>query len=264
MVRLKNIELNQSLNCVKLLIKGNIPLCLIDFKQKDSVEILREIAFKADLFIAVENISSLEEAYLSAGNGAQFFILNDFSENLLNELTNNGFYFIPRVKNKEELQICEKLKLQCIITDNYSLLDKSSNIFNVYDNIKLSDSDNVLFKIIDLPRNETDYEKWINNEVKEMLGLNYSEVVISTDAEESDKSFAEIFASTQKCKLINGHSNYMILECNNIKSAASYFKWRNMFIDPEHSVVVDNKIIESPLDKKMNGFTIILREKEII
>lgn len=256
MVRLKNIELSKSLECVKSLINGNIPLCLIDMRQDNSMEILKEIAFKADLFIAVENINSLEEAYTAAGNGAQFFILNDFSEKLAQDLTNSGFYYIPRINTKNEIPAIKKLNIECVIMDN--------KVYSTTDENLPHDSKDIIFKIIDLPQNINDYEKWINSQVKMMLGLNYCEVIISNNIGESEKLFAETFASTQKCKIVNGNNNFLILECNNVKKAADYFKWRNIFIDPEKSILDNGRVIQSPLDTKLNGFTIILKEKEIL
>ncbi len=74
MVRLDNLLYSDSLQCINDLIKGNIPLCIIDIDMDSSLEILKNIAFNADLFIAVENIKTIEEAYNSIGSGAQFFI----------------------------------------------------------------------------------------------------------------------------------------------------------------------------------------------
>lgn len=249
MVRLKQIEVSKSLNCVKSLIKGNIPLCVVDINESNSMELLKEIAFKADLFIAVENVSTIEQAYLSAGNGAQFFILNSCSEDLMQELTSNGFFYIPRVKTPEDIEVCTKLNIECYI-DNNGIISSSTT--------------RNIFSIIDLPKNVSNYEKWINGEVKTMLGLNYTEIIVRDDLTESEKMFVETFASTQKCIVNTGDDNALVLECNNIDAAVSYFKWRDIFIDPDKSVVVNDRVIQSPLDKKLNGFTIILKEKDVI
>lgn len=262
MVRLKDIELNKSLDCVKSLIKGNIPLCVVDFKEVNSMDLLKEIAFKADLFIAVENISTLDNAFLAAGNGAQFFILENCNESLMKSLQSSGFYFIPKVHSSEDMDLCSSMNLECIICDNSDLYRKYPDIHLVQDDNSLGD--NTLFSIINIPNNNMDYEKWINNVVRNMIGFDYTEVLLSENATVEDVFFAETFAATHKCLLSEGFENTLVLECGRMDLALNYFKWRNIFIDPNESEVLNNKIVKGPLDKKLSGFNILLKEKETL
>ncbi len=266
MVRLNDISIDRSLDCVNSLKKGNIPLIVVDIKKRtDYKELLKEIAFKADLFIAAENVSSLEEAYSAAGNGAQFFILENSDLSLMKTLKEYGFYFIPRAKTADDIKICEELEMDCVICDDNNLI-KGSKLANVFDEQKSSLTTNskkdYLFTIVDLPDNEIDFEMWINREVKKMLGLNYTTVEVKSDASEDEKFFAEVFASTEKCKTIINLNNIITLECVDLVKAVNYFKWREIYIDPDKSEIANGKISKGPLDKKLCGFTIMLKEKE--
>lgn len=260
MVRLNNLAVEDSLNCVNALIKGNIPLCVVNFKEKNSIKLLNNIAFNADMFIAAENISTIEDAYNCVANGAQFFILEEFNYNLMNELKENGFFFIPKISTETEAEQCIDLGIEGVISPGDI---KSDKLFNVADE-NCSESQehcNPAFKIVNLTTCSTDYEGWINSVVKEMIGLNYVEVILGESADESEILFGNVFASTQKCKISPGAKNLLILECKNIDLALNYFKWRSIYIDPDLATVINKKIIEGPLDSKLGGFTIILREK---
>lgn len=260
MVRLNNLAVEDSLNCVNSLIKGNVPLCVIDFKENDSVKLLNNIAFNADLFIAVENISTIEDAYNCVANGAQFFLLEDFNIELINKLKENGFFFIPKITNKEEIKQCIELGIEGIISSKDITSDK---LFSVADEnyIESLEHKNPAFKIVNLNNSSTDYEMWVNSVVKDMIGLNYVEVIISSIANKNEVMFGNIFASTNKCKVSSGKYNKLILECTNMDLALSYFKWRNIYIDPGMATVIDKRIVEGPLDSHLGGYTIILREK---
>lgn len=264
MVRLKDISYENSLSCVKELIKGNIPLCVIDLNMNRSLEVLKNIAFNADLFIAVENVKTIEDAYSSVAYGAQFFILGDFNLELMRELTNSGFFFIPTVNNKNELDTVIDMGIECIISGNTDLTLDSKKISVVKDHGASIGSFNndTLFNIVNIDNSTRDYENWINSIVKEMIGLNYTEVIFSSDTKDPVKlNFGDLFASTNKCKIGSGKEDTLVLECKNIKLAINYLKWREIYIDPDRAVVLDGNVVEGPLDKKMGGFTILLKEK---
>lgn len=260
MIRLNNLAVEDSLDCVNALIKGNIPLCVIDFKEKDSIKLLNNIAFNADLFIAVENISTIEDAYNCVANGAQFFILDDFNPELMNKLKENGFFFIPKINNEAEIKHCIDIGIEGVISPKEV---KSDKLFNVADEnfVDSLDHRNPAFSIVNLKKSSTDYEMWVNSVVKKMIGLNYVEVIVSNNANEDEVMFGNIFASTNKCKVSSGEDNRLILECINIDLALSYFKWRNIYIDPGLATVIDKRVVEGPLDSQLGGYTIILREK---
>ncbi|MGL1891917.1 MAG: hypothetical protein OCD02_09840 [Spirochaetaceae bacterium] len=263
MIRLVDIPLNSVLECVQKLVSGNAPLCIIDIKKNKNWElILKEIAFKADLFIAAENVTSLEEAYTAAACGAQFFILESCDEKLIVELKNSGFYFIPKIDSPNDIKICEQSSLDCVICSDNDLLN-SSNLINVLDNPELTTINNIehLFSIIDLPPNIIDYELWVNSVVKKIVGLNYTEIYICKDANQEIIEFANIFASTNKCKICNSNKNTIILECNNFNRAISYFKWQNIYFNPNDVDIIDDRIVKATLDKELFGFSIILKER---
>lgn len=264
MVRLNNLEVDRSLKCVQSLIKGNIPLCVVDFIQKDSMELLKEIAFKADLFIAVENISTIEDAYKSVTNGAQFFILKDCNSKLMDELTSCGFYYIPTVNNISDLELCSEKGISSVINISKKLDINNFGMCEVVDH-KLQPNEfkkSTLFNIVNLPKSCKDYENWINSVVKQMIGLTYTEVTVKSDASKEEIEFSKIFSAVNKCKLSSGSKNSLILECRDIDLAINYFKWKSIYIDPNKAVVINNRVVMGPLDRKMFNFTTILKEKD--
>ncbi len=261
-VHLNNINLENALNCVKSLISGNLPLCIIDiFQFKNWEVILKEIAFKADLFIAVENIKTIEDAYSAAGYGAQFFILSNADKKLMEDLKNSGFYYIPKISTSKDLENCDFLQIECCICEDPELLRQSSIKLVSKDLSKFKYDEKYLFSIIDLPSEHIDYELWINGVIKDFLGLNYTTVIMSENILDLEKEFALMFSGTNKCKLLNGRDNLILLECKDFYRTVSYLKWRNIYINPNKTISHGGRIIESTIEKKFNGFTIVLRER---
>lgn len=263
-VRLTDISTKEVLKCVRSLKNGNIPLCLVDSDKSGWELLLREIAFKEDLFIAAENINSIEDAYLAAGNGAQFFILSDSNITLMKQLKQNGFFFIPRVSNEEDIKNCEQLELECILPKTKSLgertklynIEEASDCYNIEHNIK------TLFTIIDLDTQVEDYQDWINKVVKNYLGLNFTQVTINNRSPVETVQFGEIFAAVNKCKICNEDENTVLLECRHFTKTISYLKWKNLFINPNDVEIVEDEIVKGHLDLKIGDFKIIIKERK--
>ncbi len=262
MIRLNGLSTEKSLTCVKSLKKANIPLCIINIKNNSDWENqLREIAFKEDLFIAAEGVTNINEVYTAAGNGAQFYILENFDFEFMKELKNSGFFFIPRVSNRVEVELSEKLGLECVITQNSDIL-LNSRLYNVLDNPLLDKLEEPnIFAIINLDLECYDFELWANNIIKSFLKLDYTEITLKKDSGDNIKDFADMFASTNKCKIETGIENTLTLECSDFVRTVNYFKWKNIFIDPNNTEMKNGNIIKGILDRKLNGFTIILKEK---
>lgn len=264
MIRLNGLSTDESLACVQSLKSANMPLCVINIKNNsDWVNQLNEIAFKEDLFIAVEGVSNIKETYTAAANGAQFYILEDFNYKYMQELHNSGFFFIPKISNLEEVKLVEMLGLECVITKKPDLL-LNSKLYNVIDSHSLNDlklKDPDIFAIIDLKLNCSNYELWANDLIKNFLSLEYTEISIIKDSDFDLNDFAEMFASTNKCKMSTGDNNTLTLECSDFVRTVNYFKWKNIFIDPNNTEMENGNIIKGTLDRKLNGFTIVLKEK---
>lgn len=263
MIRINGLSTEDSLDCVKLLKKANLPLCIINIKNNlDWINQLKEIAFKEDLFIAVEGVKTIEDAYIAAANGAQFYILEEFNFEYMKQLKSTGFTFIPKVSNLKEIKLVEQLELECVISTEKSLLS-DSNLYNILDNpnlkdIKLNEPD--IFAIVDLDLSCSDYELWANSLIKTFLNLNYTEISYceTLDLEKSD--FVEMFSSTNKCKIIKNEKDTITLECSDLIRAVNYFKWKNIYIDPINTEMENGNILKGILDRKLNGFSIILKE----
>lgn len=253
MIRLNDIDPENSLKCVKELKKGNLPLCIVNVDNKNWEKILSEIAFNEDLFIAVENIDSVSEAYNATALGAQFFILKNCEFDLMKDLTENGFFYIPKVKSQEEYNICVDNNIECI----YPLTHIDSNFLPTIG----ESGNNLLFKIIDLPRDITDYELWINSYFHNFLELKFEIVEINIKSTEEEKNFAKIFAATNKCKIIEGERNILHLFCKDFTLTTNYLKWKEVYFDPSTAVVKNDKVVAGFLDTKMSGFTILLKER---
>lgn len=181
----------------------------------------------------------------------------------MKELKNLGFFFIPNISTPEELLLVTELKLECVITENTNLL-KHSSIVNVLNNSNIENlviKEPNIFTIINLPNNCKDYELWANDIIKKFLNLNYTIITVKKDLTEEHQEFVNMFESTNKCKVIQGNENTFTLECSDFIRTINYFKWKNIFIDPNNTESMNGKIIKGILDRKLNGFTIILKEK---
>lgn len=262
-IRLPELETEEALNCVRSLKRGDIPLCIVDSKSNGWINILKEIAFKEDLFIAVENIESLEEAYTAAGNGAQFFILQDSNEELMIELKESGFFYIPRVSTIKELQICEDLRIECVLPTSSKVLDNTTLycIEETKNKYKIKHKDNILFTIINLDKNISDYEIWTNDIVTNYLGFQFKEIIINKDSDDNLIKFGEIFSAINKCKIKYGIVNTIILECNDFNRTISYLKWKNLYINPNDVKIINNKIVQGHLDLMLNEYKIVVKER---
>jgi len=258
MVHLQDIPIDKSVSCVKSLKKGNIPLCVVDVSTNNGFDIIKEITSNEELFVAAQNINNISDAYRAIGVGAQFFLLEKFDTTFMSELTENGFFYIPRVNNNEELKICEDKNLECVILSDKTILNGSTMpyVSYGYDN-------NALFSIINLPSKEIDWERWINDEYKRFLNLSYTEVRLSKNASDEEKLFGDIFASTHKSKTIINNENSLLLECRDFIKTVNYFKWRGIYINPNSAEYIDDKIVSAPLDSRLNGFLIYLKERNI-
>lgn len=264
-IRISDISASKALKCVRSLKKSDIPLCIVNSKIEGWQDILKEISTKEDLFIAAENISNIEDAYIAAGNGAQFFILSDSDKVLMTQLNNLGFFFIPRVSNSDEINLCKELNIECIFpsieninknTDFYTITE-SKNINNIEHN------DNVLFTIIDLNDKVDDYEYWANNIVRSYLGLKFIEIEINRESSQKVITFGETFAAINKSKIIEGKENTVTLECKNFNRTISYLKWKNLFINPNEVTIVNNKLTKGHLDLKLGEYKIIIKERNL-
>lgn len=262
MVRLNDLKVEKALECVQSLKRGNIPLCIVDTKKEHWKDLLKEIAFKEDLFIAAENICSITDAYTAAGNGAQFFILENSDPSFMKELKESGFYFIPRILSLDDILKCQEMDLECIISDDNNLLINTSlyNIQECTNIINIGHHEKTIFSIIDLPKNCKDFELWINSIVKNYLGLNYTEVVINMNSSSDTINFGEIFASTNKCKTISGDENCIFLDCKDFTRAVNYLKWKKIYINPNNVEINNGDIIRAYLDRTLSDYSIILRE----
>lgn len=262
-VRLDNITPDKALEISRNLISGNVPLVTIDVSKKDNLKVLNKVAFSLDLFIAAEGVNSLESAYNAAGNGAQFFILDKPDAELITTLRQAGFFFLVKVKNEEELLEAQNNQVEAVVIKKTSLIDKCSLPYVLDDISDPSDKScsKSIFNIISLPKVDIDYELWINGVVSSYLGHTFTELEISSEASEDEKTFAKLFTSLNKMKLIEGKENRITLECNSLTQTINNLKWREYYIDPNKSEINNSKVISGPLDTKLNGFTIILKEK---
>lgn len=262
-IRLPELKAEDALNCVRSLKKGDIPLCIVNSKINGWQDVLKEIAFKEDLFIAVENIESLEEAYTAAGNGAQFFILENSNEELMIQLKESGFFYIPRVSTIKDLRLCEDLGIECILPTSVQVL-KNTTLYCIEETknkYKIEHKENILFSIINLDKNISDYEIWMNNIVTNYLGFQFKEIIINKDSEEDLIKFGEIFAAINKCKIKYGIENTIILECNDFNRTISYLKWKNLYINPNDVKIISNKIVQGHLDLRLNEYKIVVKER---
>lgn len=263
MIRLPGSSPEECLNYARSLKQGDIPVCSIDSNSTGWSESLKEIAFKEDLFIAVENIDSLDEAYIAASNGAQFFILSSSNEKLMKELKSSGFFFIPKVSNQRDIDICNDLNIECVLPLDPNII-KNSNLYGIEEitnSETASHNNKILFSIIDFNTDALDYTIWINNVVKIYLGLNFSEVYINVDDDLNIKSFGEIFSSINKSKTIYGKENKIILYCNDFNRTISYLKWKNLYINPNNAIIENDRLIEGTIDLKLGEYKIIIKEK---
>lgn len=263
MTRISTLDKDEALHIAKCLITGNAPVVTIDIsKGTDSLKVLNHIAFNADLFIAAEGINTIGDAYDAAGNGAQFFILDSTDEELVNTLRSSGFFFLCRVNNKEDITKCNDLGIEAVVISNTELI-KECNLPYVLDtNVNTSSSyvQNSIFSILDIDDNVTDYEGWINRSMQNYLGHRYTEVHYKEDSAKDKIGFAKLFSSINKSKLILGTENLIVMECNNITQTINYLKWKELYINPNDSNVINGKVISGPLDKDLNGFKVIIKE----
>lgn len=263
MVRISNFTENEALTVAKDLIRGNIPVITIDIsKELNAIKVLNKIAFNADLFIAAEGIRTITDAYEAAGNGAQFFIINQPDENLAKELKNNGFFFMSKVNNIEEINKCKNLGIEAVVISDFKLIEHCSLPFvlNSIENTGDPITQKAMFSIIDIDKGNNDYEKWINSKLQSYLGHNYAEIIIAKSSSENTQEFANIFASINKSKISLGDKNEIHMTCNNFTQSVNYLKWKEIYIDPNKSILQNGIVKEAPLDKKLNDFTIILKE----
>jgi len=264
MIRFNILDQDRALDIVKSLKRANLPLCVINSNTMENWDdILKEIAFKEDLFIAVEGVTSIEMAYKAAGNGAQFFILDKFNIELIKELKHNGFFFIPRVENSLEVDQLLELNIECVICSNPKLLLKNQ-LYNVLDNPKDLNTKIVepnIFAIIDMPESVNNVEYWTNNLIKSYLNLNYTHIYYKNSINSETKEFIDIFSSTNKCIITESDENKIILECNDFIRSVNYFKWRETYISPISTQKEDDKLVSGVLDKRLLNFDIILKEK---
>lgn len=263
MVRIEKLAPDRALECARELISGNIPVVTIDISNENSVGVLNKIAFNSDLFIAAEGIRSLEDAYIAAGNGAQFFILEEPNKDLADQLKTSGFFFLTKVKDISELKEAISLGVEAVVLED---TDLTTHCTVPYVLDKVTDTTNLnnykpIFSIINLPPETSDYEIWINRKVLDYLGHRYSTIEISNNATDDEKEFGKLFAALNKLKIVEGNKNIITMETNNLEQSVNYLKWREFYIDPNKSVIQNSKVIRGPLDKKLNGYIIDIKER---
>lgn len=263
MTRISTLDKDKALNIAKCLISGNAPVVTIDIsKDTNSIKVLKHIAFNADLFIAAEGINSITDAYNAAGSGAQFFILDSPDEELVKTLINSGFFFLCRVNSNDDILKSIELGIEAVVISNTDLI-KDCNLPYVLDtNINTSSSyaQNSIFSILNISNEIVDYENWINKMMQNYLGHRYIEVHYKEDSTEEEIGFAKLFSSINKSKFINGSENLIVMECNNMTQTINYLKWKELYINPNDSIVINGKVISGPLDKDLNGFKVIIKE----
>lgn len=264
MTRISTLDKDKALDIAKDLIKGNAPVVTIDIsKGPEAIKVLNNIAFNADLFIAVEGVYDINSAYEAAGNGAQFYIINSPDEDLINTLRNSGFFFMCKVGNRHDIEKCKELGIEAVVISDINLLEMCELPYVLDCDVNTSTSyvQNSIFSILDIDNEILDYEDWINRNMQDYLGHRFTKVLLTEDSTESEESFAKLFSSINKSKLLNGPENSIIMECNNITQTINYLKWKSLYINPNDSNVIDGKVSCGPLDTNLNGFKIIIKEK---
>lgn len=262
-VRLDSLTPDIAFKICQKLILGNVPLVTIDVSKKENIKVLNRVAFDLDLFIAAEGVDSLDSAYNAAGNGAQFFILDRPDLELITALRNSGFFFLVKVDSQEDIQKASEYGIEAIVIKNKELIGKSNLPYVLDSPNTLSDSftQNSIFSIVNIPQVD-DHEIWINRVVREYLGHEFITIEVSSTANDDERSFAKLFSSLNKVQYIEGNKNSITMECNNLTQTVNNLKWRGYYIDPNDSVIAEKRIIKGPLDTKLNGFTIVLKEKK--
>lgn len=259
MVRLNDLPITDSLDCVRSLKRANIPLCIVDTKNKDWVQLLNNIAFKEDLFIAAESVNSLEIAYEAAANGAQFFILSNSDVILMDQLKSMGFFFVPTIYNENDEKSCIDRGVECALY-KCDIERKLPQIIE-YENVTTPLTADQLFAIVNLPKNTQNYELWMKGLRKEQLGLNYSEITMNNEINSKQKEFIELFSIMHKCIITQGVNNSIIIDTNDIVRSVNDLKWDAVYFNPSNAIMLNGELKEIVLDKELNGFRLILRSR---
>lgn len=260
--RFKNIPLDRITETAKMMIASNLPLCLIDLKEENALIKLREVAFKADLFLAAENPSSLNEAFEAAGNGAQFFICDDYNPELMQQLKNAGLFAIPKITTKEEALKANEMFLEAVLTEDKSLLEGTGlkAILEEPHNTpsQLKDS---AFIISDFDGSESP-DLWADKKIMEMLNLRYTEVLLKKEEEEEIITTGEVFAATHKIPVKEGETSALILSSSDITRALKYFKWKSMYINPNTAEMEGPLVKRAVFDKKIGGLSVMIMRED--
>lgn len=258
-VRLKSLTADNTLATVSSLKKAHLPLCIISIEDYNNWLTLLETMNREDLFIGVEGITSLKDAYSAVANGAQFFILKNADLKLAYELTENGFYFIPEVISEDDIHLLENLNIRCILTPD-NLLYENNSIYMITNNKSAKAlMENELFQIIDL--NDESPEKWANEQIRRLLGLNFVSISLNINETEEKRDFAKLFSKINCCSYYEKDKNIISLECSDMDRTINHLKWKDIYVDPSTSIVENDKIISGFLDRKIYGFEIKIKEK---
>lgn len=258
MIKLNGLDISESLICVKVLREAKVPLCIIDGTEKHWEQKLHTIATEVDLFIAVDNITSIEMAYKAVGSGAQFLLLPNCDRELMKQLLNSGLYFIPTINSAEDEEYCIEIGVECSIY--HTKMEKRLPFITEYSDTITPLHKNSLFGIVSIESCFDDYRYWINSIRTEQLGSRVTTVMITDSINNEDEEFVSIYSTLHRCNVVKGDKKKIIFEVVDLIRTINDYKWSSVYFNPNNAIIEDDRIKEVELDTTVSGFSIILKE----